>query len=58
MGEWLSDVRPLDPEKAIHAVFAVLSRHINGGQVDKAQRVLPDPIRKFWQSVSSEIVEA
>lgn len=45
---WLSDVRPVDPEAATAAVFALLSRQIAGGQIAKIQNVLPQPLRDFW----------
>src|SRR5687768_7550034 len=28
VAEWLSDIRPVDPDAAISAVFGVLSRHV------------------------------
>ena len=36
VSEWLQDARPVDPEEAIAAVFEVLSRNIDPGQVAKA----------------------
>jgi uncharacterized protein (DUF2267 family) len=46
--EWLADARPVDPEEAIAAVFDVLSRNIDAGQVEKIKRVLPKAIREMW----------
>jgi uncharacterized protein (DUF2267 family) len=48
VAEWLADIRPVDPETAIVAVFDVLSRHLDRGQVQKIQGVLPEPIRAIW----------
>jgi uncharacterized protein (DUF2267 family) len=42
------NVRPVDPEEAVKAVFASLSRHIQKGQVDKTQHALPEEIRRLW----------
>ena len=51
VAEWLSDVRPVDPEAAVHAVFAVLTRHLDPGQISKIQGVLPRPLRDMWQGL-------
>jgi uncharacterized protein (DUF2267 family) len=48
--EWLRDARPVDPQEAIAAVFEVLSRNIDPGQVTKIKAVLPEPIRQVWAS--------
>jgi len=48
--EWLADTRPVDPEEAIRAVFDVLSRNIDTGQVEKVKAILPDGIRDLWRS--------
>jgi uncharacterized protein (DUF2267 family) len=48
VAEWLQDARPVDPEEAIAAVFDVLSRNIDLGQVEKVKRILPEPIRQMW----------
>lgn len=49
VAEWLSDIRPVDPEEAIKAVFATISRNIDRGQVDKTRHVLPEAIRELWR---------
>lgn len=51
VAEWLSDVRPVDPEAAVHAVLAVLTRHLDPGQIAKIQGVLPRPLRDMWQGL-------
>jgi uncharacterized protein (DUF2267 family) len=48
--EWLADTRPVDPEEAIRAVFDVLSRNIDTGQVEKVKAILPEGIRDLWRS--------
>lgn len=48
VAEWLSDVRPIDPETATAAVFALLSRHVDDGQIAKVQNALPESLRDFW----------
>ena len=45
---WLSDVRPIDPEAATRAVFAVLLRHVDPGQIAKVQAALPAQLRGAW----------
>ncbi|RXZ66578.1 DUF2267 domain-containing protein [Pelagerythrobacter rhizovicinus] len=48
--EWLADTRPVDPEEAIRAVFDVLSRNIDTGQIEKIKAILPEGIRDLWRS--------
>jgi uncharacterized protein (DUF2267 family) len=54
VGKWLSDIRPVDPKAATRAVFGVLLRHIDLGQITKVQGVLPVSIRKFWEAIQVE----
>jgi uncharacterized protein (DUF2267 family) len=56
ISEWLSDVRPVDPRQATRAVFAVLSRHIPRGQIDKVQGALPEDLRGFWRTAEERVV--
>jgi uncharacterized protein (DUF2267 family) len=56
ISEWLSDVRPVDPRQATRAVFAVLSRHIPRGQIDKVQSALPEDLRGFWRTAEERVV--
>lgn len=44
----LEDIRPVDPEDAARAVFAVLSRHLPERQIEKTREVLPEKIRSLW----------
>jgi uncharacterized protein (DUF2267 family) len=48
VAEWLQGTRPVDPERAVAAVFDVLSRNLDHGQVEKVKAILPEPIRQLW----------
>lgn len=48
VAEWLADTRPTDPREAVRTVFAVLSRHLPEGQIEKVQGALPRDIRQSW----------
>jgi uncharacterized protein (DUF2267 family) len=50
VAEWLTDIRPVDPDLAITSVFRVLSRHVSEGQIGKVRDALPKHIREHWQS--------
>jgi uncharacterized protein (DUF2267 family)/CBS domain-containing protein len=52
--EWLADARPIDPEDAVAAVFALLSRHIPAGQIIKVQDALPEELTAFWRAAEDE----
>lgn len=54
VAEWLGDARPVDPQAAVACVFRLLSRHIDRGQVEKVQAVLPESMRRFWQQATAE----
>lgn len=56
VGEWLRDTRPTDPQDAIRAVFATLSRHIPRGQIAKVQDALPQDLRAYWISAEEDVV--
>jgi uncharacterized protein (DUF2267 family) len=47
---WLRDARPIDAKEATRAVFAVLSRHLAEGEIDKVKDVLPESIRAAFDS--------
>jgi uncharacterized protein (DUF2267 family) len=53
VAEWLADIRPVDPEEAIKAVFDVLSRNIDAGQVEKVKGLLPKAIREMWSGAEA-----
>jgi uncharacterized protein (DUF2267 family) len=48
VAEGLSDVRPVNPTAAIHAVFSTLERHATPGLTAKVKQTLPDDIRSLW----------
>ena len=54
VAKWLSDVRPIDPDAAVRAVFRVLSHHLDPGQIAKVQAILPESIRSFWQAIPAQ----
>jgi uncharacterized protein (DUF2267 family) len=56
VAKWLSDIRPVDPERATAAVFALLSRHLSEGQVAKVRQALPEPLRHFWDEAEIAMV--
>lgn len=53
VAEWLSDVRPVDPDAAIAAVFGLLSRHLSEGQIAKVRNALPKGLRSAWESIDA-----
>lgn len=38
----------IDPERAARAVFALLDRELDAGQIDEVIHMLPDPAKKLW----------
>jgi uncharacterized protein (DUF2267 family) len=48
VGEGLAGIRPVNVRDATRAVFRILSRHVDRGQVAKVVHALPEPIREFW----------
>lgn len=57
VAKWLSDVRPVDPKLAITAVFGVLDRHLDAGQVAKIKGTLPHEIRALWDEAAEQVIE-
>jgi uncharacterized protein (DUF2267 family) len=53
VAEWLTDIRPVDPEEAIVAVFGVLNRHLSEGQVAKVRSALPKGLRLAWDGADA-----
>jgi len=53
VAEWLSDVRPVDPNLAIAAVLRVLDHHVDPGQIAKVKGALPKHLRQMWDSASA-----
>ena len=56
VSRWLSDIRPVDPKDAVRAVFAVLSRHVPRGQIEKVRHALPADLREFWITAEERVV--
>lgn len=54
VSKWLADIRPVDPNDAISAVFAVLSRHLSDGQVAKVRNALPKGVRMLWDGAEAK----
>jgi uncharacterized protein (DUF2267 family) len=46
IGEQLAHTRPVDPSKATQAVFRILSRHVNPGQIGKVKHALPGEVER------------
>lgn len=57
VAEWLSDIRPVDPDTAIRVVFALLSRHVAAGQIDKVRNALPKGLRQAWDAAMERAPE-
>ncbi len=49
----LGDVRPIDPDAATQAVFAVLQHHLDPGEITKVRHALPEEIRALWPAPAS-----
>lgn len=56
VAEWLSDIRPVDPDEAIQAVFGVLGRHVSEGQIAKVRSALPIGIRMLWDGADNRVL--
>lgn len=52
IGKQLAHTRPVDPSNATQAVFRVLSRHVNPGQIDKVRQSLPGDVQAIWLPVT------
>ena len=48
VSDGLADTKPIGSVDAVRAVFAVLGRHLDHGQVEKIRRALPEEIRALW----------
>ena len=56
VAEGLTDIRPVDPDEAIAAVFAVLDRHLSEGQLAKVRSALPKGLRMAWDGADARIL--
>jgi uncharacterized protein (DUF2267 family) len=54
ISEQLAQIRPINPSNATQAVFRVLSRHVNPGQVDKVKHALPGEVQAIWVEVTPD----
>ena len=48
IAEQLSNTRPVNVRDATKAVFLILSRHVNRGQIEKVRDSLPEQLRNMW----------
>jgi len=48
IGEQLAQIRPINPVNATQAVFRILSRHLNPGQIEKVKHALPGEVQAIW----------
>ena len=53
VAEWLSDIRPVDPDTAVRSVFRVLSHHVDPGQIAKVREALPRSLRQSWETAAA-----
>jgi uncharacterized protein (DUF2267 family) len=51
----LGAIRPVSPQTAASAVFAVLSRHLPEGQANKVRDALPEEVRDLWRLPEEDI---
>jgi uncharacterized protein (DUF2267 family) len=56
VAEWLTDIRPVDPDEAIAAVFSVLNRHLSEGQLAKVRNALPKGLRLVWDGADARLL--
>ncbi len=56
VAEWLTDIRAVDPDEAIAAVFALLDRHLSEGQLAKVRGALPRGVRMAWDGADARIL--
>jgi uncharacterized protein (DUF2267 family) len=48
IGLALANTRPVNVREATQAVFDLLSRHVNRGQVEKVRDAMPEEVRRLW----------
>jgi uncharacterized protein (DUF2267 family) len=54
ISEQLAQIRPMNACNATQAVFRVLSRHVNPGQIDKVRQSLPGEVQAIWLPVTPD----
>jgi uncharacterized protein (DUF2267 family) len=52
--EQLARIRPIDAGNATQAVFRILSRHVNPGQIEKVKHALPGEVQAIWIEVTPD----
>ncbi len=50
VSDGLAGTKPIGSVDAAKAVFAVLERHLDKGQIDKVRQALPEDVRALWPS--------
>lgn len=58
VSEGMAGRRPIDPADAARAVFEVLNRHVDPGQIENVFRALPEDIRALWPQTAREFAAA
>jgi uncharacterized protein (DUF2267 family) len=59
VARWLSDIRPVDPDKAVQSVFKLLSHHCTPELIENVRAALPKSLRDVWESAAAvEPIEA
>jgi uncharacterized protein (DUF2267 family) len=52
IGEQLAQIRSIKARNATQAMFWILSRHVNPGQVEKVKHSLPGEVQAIWLEVT------
>lgn len=58
VAQGLQGIRPINPQKAVKAVFRVLNHYIDPDQIENVRNALPDTIRAFWPVSATETERA
>ncbi len=53
VAEWLSDIRPVDPDAAVRSMFKLLSHRVDPGQIAKVREALPRSLRQSWETAAA-----
>ena len=51
--EGLKNIRPVNVQDAVKAVFQVLNHHVDPGQMDNVWNALPEDVRTLWPNRAS-----
>jgi uncharacterized protein (DUF2267 family) len=54
ISEQLAQTRPINAHNATQAVFRILSRHVNPGQIEKVKHALPGEVQAIWIEVTPD----